>query len=474
MNQLIKSICTVLLIGVLPQLAQGQTLFNFPIAVGGSAVGLAIVNPNAVATVATFRLYGFDGTALGTVTRTVPARGQLALLDSEIFPIINHQTELGWVQVEASEGTQAFFIGGDFQTQVDGVAPPSPSMQQIVPLIAGQMKVYGVNPNASKVTAQIQLFDASGAEIRVPVPLVVEVPPKGMLTQQLDLTSGLGLLVSSAVYARVTSISGGPFVGGEIVGGFLVSPGRDFAILSGIDSAVQTTELNFPHAISGDLGTSSYATSLGVINLSAQSQDITITFTPQSGTPISLLRTIQANGALRQTIQELFSLPSGFQDGWVQVKGSAPLTGFVAFADTKAGGVAAFGPQSAGTTALLFGHIADLGPWWTGIALLNAGNVDANVEVYAMNPDGSLIGGAANVATARFVLAAKTKRAKLLSELIPATQSRISDGGFVLIRVTNNVPVFGGELFFLRNGAAFANVAPVPLPSNVNYTPPQP
>jgi hypothetical protein len=78
------------------------------------------------------------------------------------------------------------------------------------------------------------------------------------------------------------------------------------------------------------------------------------------------------------------------------------------------------------------------------------------------------------VPTARFVLAARTKTAKLLSELIPSTQSRMSDGGFVLVRVTNNVPVFGTELFFLRNGAAFANVAPIPLPDAVNYTPPQP
>src|SRR6266581_3466629 len=141
MTQLLKCICTVLLlalIAALPQLAEAQTTFNFPIAVGGGAVGFAIVNPNAGATDATFRLFGFDGASLATATRTVPARGQLALLDREIFPIINNQAELGWVQIEARDGTQAFIIGGDFQTQVDGVAPPSPSMQQIVPLIAGQ------------------------------------------------------------------------------------------------------------------------------------------------------------------------------------------------------------------------------------------------------------------------------------------------------------------------------------------------
>ena len=98
---------------------------------------------------------------------------------------------------------------------------------------------------------------------------------------------------------------------------------------------------------------------------------------------------------------------------------------------------------------MLFDHIADLTPWWTRIALLNPGAVDANVEVYAMTPAGTLIGGAGNVSTAKFVLPAKTKVARLLGEMIPATQSRTSDGGFVFVRTTNGVPIFGNELFFL-------------------------
>src|SRR5207247_658874 len=127
------------------------------------------------------------------------------------------------------------------------------------------------------------------------------------------------------------------------------------------------------------------------------------------------------------------------------------------YADTSAGGVAVSAVQAAGATSLLFDHIADLAPWWTGFALLNSSNTDANVEIYAMNPDGSLIGGAANVSTARFVLPARTKTARLLGEMIPATQTRMSDGGFVFVRTTNAVPIFGSEIFFLRSGAAFAN-----------------
>jgi len=293
-----------------------------------------------------------------------------------------------------------------------------------------------------------------------------------MLTQSVDTTTGQGVLVSSALYVRLTSVSGGPFVAGETVGGFLVSPGRDFGILPSIDSTSTTTELNFPHAISGQLGASTYVTAVGVTNLSTASQDVTIKFTPTTGNSVSVQRTLRPGGALREPIQQLFSLPASFQDGWIQVTGTAPLTGFVAYSDSVAGGVAFSSPQTTGATALFFDHIADLSPWWTGIALLNPGAVDANVEVYAMTPAGTLIGGAGNVPTAKFVLPAKTKVARLLGEMIPATQSRTSDGGFVFVRTTNGVPIFGNELFFLRSGAAFANVAAAPLASGASYTPP--
>src|SRR6185295_9171868 len=157
MKHILKYVSAAVLFTVWPQLAAAQTTFNFPLAVGGTIAGFAIVNPNATDATATFRLYSFEGLTLGTATRPVPARGQLAILDSEVFPIINHARELGWVQVESAVGTQAFIIQGDFLTQVDGISPPTPSLQQVVPLIAGQMKVYGVNPGTARIVVQIHL-----------------------------------------------------------------------------------------------------------------------------------------------------------------------------------------------------------------------------------------------------------------------------------------------------------------------------
>jgi hypothetical protein len=143
------------------------------------------------------------------------------------------------------------------------------------------------------------------------------------------------------------------------------------------------------------------------------------------------------------------------------------LTGFVAYADSVAGGLAVVPVSNTARTSLLFGHIADLPPWLTGIALLNTSTASATIEVYAMTPDGALIGGADNVPTARFNLAAGQKTAKLLSELVPQTQTRTGDGGFVFVRSTQ--PLFGIELFFTRTLSILSNVA---AGDGIGYTPP--
>src|SRR5205085_6135316 len=98
---------------------------------------------------------------------------------------------------------------------------------------------------------------------------------------------------------------------------------------------------------------------------------------------------------------------------------------------------------------------------------------DTTVELFAVNTIGILCGGPPDVPTARFNLPARSKDARLLQQLIPATQTRAWDGGFMFVRTTNNVPIFGTELFFLRDGIAMANVPASSLPSPVTYTPPR-
>jgi hypothetical protein len=167
-------------------------------------------------------------------------------------------------------------------------------------------------------------------------------------------------------------------------------------------------------------------------------------------------------------VQSLFNF-SVFENGWIKVTAATPITGYVAYAETTQGAFAVVPVQVTPRSSLLFLQVADLPPWSTGLALLNATATAANVEVFAMYPDGGLIGGPETAPTARFTLNPGEKIAKLLgTELVGNSVS----GGFVFVRTTNNVPLYGLELFFSRNNSIFANVAASFLTSGITYTPP--
>jgi hypothetical protein len=120
---------------------------------------------------------------------------------------------------------------------------------------------------------------------------------------------------------------------------------------------------------------------------------------------------------------------------------------------------------------MIFSHVAT-GPMFnTGLALLNATTRDANVEVFIMRRNGELVGGAADVLTASFTLRAGKKRAVLLDTLVPAS---VYDDGFVFVRSTNEVPLYGLQLFFTRDIKVIANVPAGVLDSGLGYAPPAP
>jgi hypothetical protein len=234
-------------------------------------------------------------------------------------------------------------------------------------------------------------------------------------------------------------------------------------------------EANFPHIVSGAGFGGNYTTVIGATNLSTGPQTVDVTYTPSpasGGAPMTVQREIGVNGSLRETAASMFGL-TAYTDGWVKIQGTAALTGFIAYSDSVAGGTAVVPVQATPRTALLFAHVADGPPQWlTGLALLNASSVDTTVEVFVMTTDGSLVGGADDVPTARFTLNAGTKTSKLLREIVPAAEGRNS--GFVFVRTTNSVPLYGIELFFRGDLAILSNVTAGGLAPGITFTPPTP
>jgi hypothetical protein len=342
------------------------------------------------------------------------------------------------------------FLDGAEASQYETIGP-----DQIIPLIAGQTEVNIINPNFMNVAITARVYGENG---EISAPFAREIKSAG--AYQSDVTAmfpSADLL--QARYLRVRS-GGAAIATSVLIRGFLV-PGES-AVLNG-ENTTTRTELNFPHVISGNLNGASYVTSISLTNLSTSAQTVTIVFSPQEGSALTSTRVLPGNGSLRESVQAIFGLSPEFRNGWIRVTGSAALTGAIAYADATAGALTVV-PAGSAQTQFFFSHIANGPPQWqTGLALLNSGSAASDIEVYAMDGSGALLG------ISRFTLDSGVKIAKAIHELIPETRG--VNGGLVFVRSTNNSPIAGIELFYTEDLKVLSNVAAARLVPGIIYTP---
>jgi len=426
--------------------------------------GFVLLNPDPLTANVSLYFVSSTGAVLGSMASAIPAGSQFAHLGNELFPEV---TANGWVYVLTdTEGMQAFWLSyNDDLTFLDGSAANSYDTignDQVIPLVAGQTELNVINPNFLTLTINIRLFGSNG---ELAASISRNLSPAGAFQAQVsDLFPSADITLARYVRIQTTLAT---IASCAVIRGYLVD--RDSAVINGINVS-NRTQLTFPHVINGGLGAANYTTILGVTNVSASSQTVTMNFKTDSGNVFTVTRTIPPGGSLRDTASGLFSLPLDFQSGWMDVRSTSSIVGFAAYADTVGGGIAVV-PAGRSESNIFFSHIANGPPeWQTGIALLNAGSNIANVEVYALNASGGLLGGGANVATARFTLQPGTKVAKVIDEFIPQTQD--VNGGFVY--VTADVPIIGIELFYPRDLKVLSNVAAARLVPGVAYRPPSP
>ncbi len=438
-------------------LEQPGTL-NFSRALAASelaSAGIAIVNPGSTDAAVQYTLYDNAGGVVDSATETVPARGQLARLASELFPGVQQG---GWIQAKsATPGLIGFWLGGDFASTMDGAEASPEASELVFPLVTGFTEINIVNLGDITDGVLIRAYGSAGTLLGVTVRSV----------------AGLGVLQSSAAALFPTVNFAGdtisvrasgtqPLTGTSVTQDFPLGP--SWTVVNGVSSSTGSTQAYFPHVVSGSQdGMTSWTSILGVTNLSAAvTQTVTVTFTPVSGVPVSVTRTVARLGTLRESIQSLFGFPTFYQEGWLRVSGTSPITSFIAYGYDGSAGAAVTPGQITSRSSMMFAHVADGPSWATGLALLNPSPVNASVEVYVMRNTGTLVGKAA------FVMPPGTKIAELLTELVPASDA---NDGFVYIRSLNNIPLYGMELFFSSDLKLIANVAPGFLDA-VTYTPP--
>jgi hypothetical protein len=419
---------------------------------------------NADPTIATVNLYFLStaGTVLSAMPPVhIPPGGQFAKTGDELFP---GMTADGWVYVLTdTEGMQAFWLTYDSAiTFLDGAEAAqyeTTGADQIIPLVTADTELSVISLQSLRTTlpVTVHLF---GADSELAPAFQKDVATAGGFRAKAgDMFPASDF--TQARYMRVTT-PGAAIASTALIRGLQVSV--EAAVINGINVGT-TTEINFPHIVNGTLSASNYVTTIGVTNLSSASQTVTITFNPEAGDPIVATRAVSAHGALQETAGSLFGISTDFHTGWVRVTGTAPIAGFASYAETVGGGLAVV-PAAIAQKNLFFLHIADGPPQWqTGMALLNATATPATVDVYALTPGGSLIGKTS------ITIDAGQKIAKVIHELIPETRG--VNGGFIFVRSSNNVPLFGIELFYTQDLKVMSNVAAGKLVPGVLYVPPE-
>ena len=459
-----KAVVVLICVVFLPVCSPAQSILNFPHVLGPlefGTTGFAVVNPGATEAIATFTLFGPDGVALKSSDQRIRAGGQIAKLASELFPAT---LAAAWVQVSsATAGLQGFWFGGDFANVGDGSEPSASAPELVVPMITPISEIHVANTGSLDVTVIMDLFNGDGLNIDERFPQ--RIRSNGFFKASVaDIFRKADL--NQATHMRLRCACATNTIAAVVIArDFIASP--SMAVLNALPASTSTQAIVFPDLVDGIRGTTNWKSVLSLTNLSVSTpNDVSIVFTAENGTTRTVQRTVQPNGSIRETARDMFGFTTGFQNGWIRVSSASSLsiTGFLAYAETVASGVAVASPQVDALTNLLFPQIVDLAPWWTGLALLNANpRGTANVKLYALNPDGSLIG------EADFSLPFGTKVVKLLSEWIPATQNRSSDGGFVF--VLSDIPLFGAELFFTRNMQILGNIPTAKIPPGT-YVPP--
>jgi len=436
--------------------AQAQVRLNFPRQLTAqelSTTGFALVNTSSTAATATFSFYGTNGVLITQASMTVPAKGQVARLASEIMPSAN---ATGWVQIAtASSELQGFELVGDFATVADGAGPAPEGRQLALIDFSREDTVHIVNTSSQSGTAEVTLRNAAGESLGVRSIPIAPFQPASLRLGDVHEDNSIDLVSLSAdvnISAALTT---------KLPGGL------DIGLTNAIVTSTAPSTLFLPFAPSGPQGASTWTTYLGVSNLAAASQSVSLTFTPDTGSAVTIQRTLAPGASVGDTITNLFGISSSaFAAGWIRVNGTGALAGVAAYQDSANGSLAIVPSQSAGATAFFFGHIASLSPWYTGIALLNTTTGTANVEIYAIDSSGQLVGSVSS-----FSLAGG-RRTSLLSEFVPQVLQRVSDGGWVFVRTTNNVPLIGFELFGHAISPILANVQGFALPAGSSFVPP--
>ena len=458
---LLQTVLVLITLCGLPPL-QASSVLNFPRLSfeSGTLTGLAIVNPNGQSADVILTAYNADGSLLAGVNqvqRTIEADSQLAELVSGLFS--GDPDTVGWIQATTSTDnlTGFFLVFNDTLpfNLFDGADLPEAAPE----LVFTQVRIDSgyttelnlINLGSTTTNLQLDLI-SSGASVATQL---LSLPEKGAIRRDVaDLFQTSQ--VSSDVYVTVTS-------DGDIAGFELVrSANGDLVGLNARSRSEQLTHLYFPQML--ELG--GVQTSVGVVNNSDQAVILTFTAFKKDGTLFgtedlknnAVTEALNPGAILVRDLKTLFGFSgSEIRDGWLQVESSSPaVTGYLTYELPDSGAAATVTPNQAGQTRGIFSHIATIEGLFTGVAVLNPGQLVANVRIVAVKKDGTVLGSTS------VLLQPGQRISELLGEDPPGLIPEAAGQGDGYVFISSDLPVYLTSLFGDLN--VFSNIPPQQSP----------
>ena len=448
-------------------------------------IGIAIVNPGEETATVTFTAYGVNGQVLagedssstsdseagpqpqGAFTNPMSfdilAGQQFAEVTIGIFGSGTDPEAIGWIEVTSpADDLTGFFQVLNFPpiTFLDGANLPVPDSRLIfqdVRVDGGfSTTAYLLNPNGPG-TASVELSLVTSESVKTKN---LQIAAKGIVELNVEEffedVESAGEIASEAYLIADSNVE---IAGFELVG----KEGEDLLGLNARPASELLTTLIFPQlAVLGPFITEAVVGNFGeiatIVTLTAYQPNGDIYADEVQNNPVVVA--LDPGEILRADLEEIFGFSEKataepWLEGWLKVEStSASINGSISYSIPSLGTIASVSSVREGSRRALISHLGTAAPFFTGLAILNAGALAANVRVVALTKEGEVLG------TFTTTLQPGERISKPVTDLIVDAGGQ--NGG--MLWVESDVPVYLTAIF--GSATVFANVPPQPVPES--------
>jgi hypothetical protein len=346
----------------------------------------------------------------------------------------------------------ASLFSGD--TPFDFILPSESATSLVIPfapLDNASMDLNVFNPGTEQAQVRVIPIKSDGTQDSA---TTATIDAKHSTTVNLAATAGVTHIIirSSGWFRGDRPVAANAFIrdyGPSAVGAVRRT---DFAVLPALPLSPAPASTTIPFFVQGE----DFFSIVEIVNLTDGEQTFTVTARHSNGSVISgsrnpaTIEDVRGFGSTRQSFADMFGVSvTELTEGIITVEGSGALVAAVAIGHVSKPSIAVIGSNDRALTTFAYQIRRTGREFFTGLALLNTNDRDANVTISFFADDGRTI-SAVSIVVPRAQLVSGT-----LAEIFPEAQGN----GYLLLR--SDVPMFSTGLDGRSDGSAMASRRPL-------------